>query len=408
MIPREVYPDVCVPPGGNCGTPFTSGGWVDPSCTNVFVDGQPTDSFVVLVETAERVALSHYSSNSGFSTWSTIANPVSSPSSADVDKPWIVRGASNELHAVYMQTAAGEKYNFGRSTDGGTTWTFQPVSVPGIGVGSTFCAQPTVLDGLGCYLTVTDPGPLQTRLVYYSDLTSAFELLRDAAGDPVTIPQNGIALVGSIAGGYWCSSVPWPVGVAGVGGLLSIFVLRPDVVVTGADTHDVNLYCYRIQNTGTGGAWQITATWQFRAPGGELPDISGNYPDQFCHAAVIDEMGRLHVVFYDNTSTIGSDGLLRGDYDAWHIVVPSPATTPPLAPQMLATNLRTLPASEDPPLLLANAYPSASPREYSGIDTYFDAELGKTVVWCLYVGTSTSDDDANKTVLFASRILLGL
>ncbi len=97
----------------------------------------------------------------------------------------------------------------------------------------------------------------------------------------------------------------------------------------------------------------------------------------------------------------------RGLYDVWHLIIPQPASAPPIAPYMLATNLRTAPASEDPPLVLATAFPNESPKEYSGIDTYFDASANKTVVWCLHAGTSTIDDDSNKTVLFGSRLLIG-
>jgi hypothetical protein len=223
-------------------------------------------------------------------------------------------------------------------------------------------------------------------------------------GAPISISHTNTLFSGLITGGYQCNPVPWIVGIQPtVEGPTSLFVVRPEVA---GDGDDLDLYCHRVQNVGAAGSWIVNATWECRAPNADLPDVNGCIADQFCQAAEIDRWGRLHILYYDNSSTMTVAGELTGDYDVWHLMVPNPTLAPPTSPYMMSTNLRITPAIEDPPLVAVNAQPGASPKEYSAIDSYYDSVGGKVVLWCLYAGTSISDEDSDKTVVFGTRITI--
>lgn len=410
-MPQAVYPLTCSSGSceeGGCGEQqtFTSG-WVDPSVVNIRQDGSPSALFLALTEVGERVAIARFTApETGFTPWCTINDPVTT--NPDVDKPWIVAGSDGEAYAVFMKTGGGNRYIFGRSSDSGISWAFQNLQVGTATPAGNFCAHPAVADSGGCYVAISESTGLESALVSivrFHDSTSTFEWLMASETSIFSIAQNNVQILNYVKGDYKSASVPYLTGSTIDSNTL--FLLRADTASVG--NSNVDVVRSRIQYSSTLGTWSETAAWQLRSPTGNDQDPDTVMPDQFCPASVIDQFGQLHIIFYDNASTRNAASQLTADYDVWHAVIPRPyASTSSQFGTVVYSNLRTSALPQQEPALTLSLLPTNgannTPREYPGISCYYDATLGRVVVWCAYVGTSSLDPDSDKTVLYGSRV----
>lgn len=161
----------------------------------------------------------------------------------------------------------------------------------------------------------------------------------------------------------------------------------------------MNVYLVRLVEQGS--AWSLNTLPIYTEA------IQVNAPfraDQFCPVIHVDDVGRIHVLYYDNRPSTGNDGF-GAQFDAWY------ALSIDHGASFTTYNLRTN-SSASPALdlgLQGTQVPANwSPREYNGLASHTEGDT--TRVWMIYTGTcldsGTQDQDGHRTVLFGQQIVV--
>jgi hypothetical protein len=307
-----------------------------------------------------------------------------------VDKPWLERGehqgARQELYLTYLKTAMqGGSGRFGRSPNGGQSW------VTGSAPGGKFCNHASVASPNGAPLYVAHVFGLGWSVgegVDQSDGGLQFTPLVDSNGAAIKITpattSGGNILDSKIPGPSATKRVPYV--AADPSNPDRVYVVYYDNPGGG---DDVDVMCARADRNPATGTWVLT---QHVRVNDDTPGSDDK--DQFCPAAVVDDQGRVHVVFYDDRNYDQSDGEAQALFDAYYAYSTDGGTT--------FTNIRLTPAPYEPALdyhLINDPHGnSIVPGEYPGI-----AYWGGTVLVTL-AGTWSSSPVPNKGVIWGASI----
>jgi len=163
------------------------------------------------------------------------------------------------------------------------------------------------------------------------------------------------------------------------------YVVGHETRTSGPGDGDVNVYIKKITRQGPG-------CWIAGKPVMVNDPVTGHEADQFLPAVAVDDRGWIHVVFYDDRNYRQEDRQTDPPprFDAYYAISRDQGKT--------FTNYN-LNGSFDHPALDFRLT-EKRPGEYIGIACHGN------VVWASYVGTSLSDGTNEKSVIYASRIVV--
>jgi len=122
--------------------------------------------------------------------------------------------------------------------------------------------------------------------------------------------------------------------------------------------------------------------------------------DQFLPSATIDDLGRVHVIYYENAGWSGC-GISTGlnDYDCYYCLLDSSGNL------LFKSNLRGCAQSVALDFDSVATASCWSPREYNGIQT---RRVNGTQIeaWMTYAGTSSEGPGRHPSLIYANRIIV--
>jgi hypothetical protein len=375
-----------------------------------------SDGFVIAAHDNGSIWVSHYTPGAGFDCTSPCTGaPAGNWRALGVapqghnHKPCIVAGAPNEFFIVCSH---GPPPNFivtemlyAHSTDGGCTWNGGIVSdAQGAPLIASFPTQSAVASDGRLYIGYTEPYTIHFAVGEKNGDLLTFHELLDEASQPVQVVWSYLEPdVPPIAlpSGTSMEVIRVPYLVADPTNSGRLYLLYHDS--ESADpAHpeylDTNVYCVTLRRSGANGPWHAGP----RVKVNTEVDAAGTSSDQWMPAATVDQLGRLHVIFYDNSSHGECGGAVPGTrYDVYYALSTDHGET------FKNFNLRT--CDERAPLdlgyaLQANQDPTWSPHMYNGIAS--TSTESETRVWATYTGVSSQDPGAIKSVIYASEITL--
>jgi hypothetical protein len=321
------------------------------------------------------------------------------PEMGIVDKPWIIAGSptlpgGQEYYIVYGLTG---KYYL-HSTNGGESWHQGPISVDGQNIDGAWGAQPAVHSGGALY--VACPSGSRDTIRFFrgedqADGTVTFSrLLQGTDPDvPLTIPIRDPDCRFQIPGAFPLHSLMFlPYLVADPSDSDNLYVTYQDV--DASNSGDVNVYLRKL--TKTGNIWTLGPE---RKVNNDVDPQGQN--DQFMPVLGVDDVGRLHVLFYDDRrhEQDDTDGLAMCDaYYAYSVNEGAQWTN-----RYLYLDDENDP--NDPPTLFRQSSEGghrANPREYNGITWYRYADGIK--IFTAYTGTDEEDPDSNDGTIWSSVV----
>ena len=168
-----------------------------------------------------------------------------------------------------------------------------------------------------------------------------------------------------------------------------VYVFYQDLARSDPSQSDMNVYCVRLDNHGSG-AW--TAEPAVRVNDDAV--VMAPFPDQFTPSAVVDTLGRVHVIFYDNrlACTGSCDSIM---YDEFYAVSRDHGAT------FANYNLRD--AATQPTFPVNCIGGGFDPHEYNGI-AFYDTPTA-TELWMTYQGV-ISESGASHTAILLSTLSL--
>jgi hypothetical protein len=373
------------------------------------------ESFLIAAQFNGGLFVSHYTPGFGFDCTSPCTGapsgnwtPLGVAPQGHNYKPWVVAGEPNEFYVVSSHAPPPfivTQMLYARSTDGGCSWHGGVISdAQGDPIISSFPVQPAMASDGRLYIARNLPYSLLFAIGEKSgDLVSFSEML-DENGFPVQIVWSflepdypPIAL----PNGSSMEVIRAPYLIADPTNPGRLYVLYHDSA--SADTQspgydDLNVYLVTLRRDGANGAWHVSPRVRINTG----IDEPGAHSDQWMPVGAVDRFGRLHVIFYDNSS--------HGECGA-----PPPAHRYDVIYALSTdhgasfTNYNTRTCDQRVPLdldyaLQQNHDPLWSPHEYNGLAVASTDD--ETTVWATYAGVSSQDPDAIKTVIFASKITL--
>jgi hypothetical protein len=308
-----------------------------------------------------------------------------------LDKTWIMRGQNDAWRQEFYVTChvfAGPS-KWGRTLDGGKTWTQGDLPVSSVFGISPSVALPTSSSPL--YAAWTDPGsPATYEFLVGTDNGTLvdFVSLPTPAGTPINIPQTCDPNCNGDAPG------PFPVRPSphlqadptNVDRLYLVYMGRNPL-----DPADLDIFCVRIERS--------AGTWTAGAPVRVNDDVNplGEHSDQILPDLAVDAAGRLHVVFYDDRNYAQQDTWQDAKYDVYYAYSLDAGQT--------FTNIKLAadPNSPNPnqPALdhSLTSVADVVPKEYPGISTFGNE------VWISFAGTYDLDTTIDKSVIWATQII---
>jgi len=326
------------------------------------------------------------------------------------DKPYLVAGeqtpSGQEFYIVYMLSDFGSvNYKYLRSIDGGLNWSGGLIEVGTEPVSGIFPAQPAVSGADPLYvayiqsviggtdrirfLVGTDvDGPSNEPLVEFSQIVGATQMLGPVV-PPLTVPLNRRAagFGFKLPGGFQPKRIPQL--AADPTDPNTLYLVYHDVVSEGSSDSDI---FFRKLTRMTFNSW--LAGPQIRVNDDPVLPES----DQFMPSIVVDNQGRIHVVFFDDRRFDQDDTDSTAKFDAFYAWSEDGGQTWNNQRLFLDPN-----DPQDPAALDLSVAPIGYPvREYIGI-TFFE-DVGGTHVMTAYHGTDPNEQDSDKSVIWSSRI----
>lgn len=330
-------------------------------------------------------------------TWKPV---VCDPQLGAVDKPWIVAGCQGvppglENMEYYIVCGLVSKYYL-HSTNGGQSWRAGGITVDGSNIEGAWGAQPAVHADGPLYVAYITAGHI--RFVVGEDQpdgTVSFAYLLQSADPavPVSIPLREDRVYDELPGAFSqrvAARIPYL--AVDPSEPTRLYVAYHDVDEN--DDTDVNIYLNRL--TKSGDVWSVTDQIKVNNDDTEFES------DQFMPMLTVDDVGRLHVIFYDdrrfNVLSDQVDGAANADFDVYYAFSENQGQAWGNERLFLVEN-----EAEDPPALLRRqGIHIGNPREYNGIAWYrYDSGVR---VFTAYTGTDDDDPDPDDGTIWSSAI----
>jgi hypothetical protein len=383
-----------------------------------------TGGFMVAAKTTGKIVSCRFEPdpNTGDLTplgWEELPHPPPFPP----DKPWIVAGDPNlptgqEYYIVYM--IGYNEYAYFRSVDGGAHWARESVKVGEDEVQGQWCAQPAVHGDRSLHVAYVMPSGQEIRFlqgedvdgdpndpnydpndpdyvgVSFSYMCGVWTPLRGPMPPvrvPVRVSLNTDDCADYLPGNFESKRVPYV--AADPSNPNRLYIVYHDTASddpNDAGYQDVNVYLQKL--TKSGSDWILDSRQQINN------DNTPFESDQFMPSVVVDDLGYIHVIFYDDRNYNEDSDQEDNQTD------PPPkfdvfyAWSEDEGENWTNRELHAPEGYEEPAMDFAHG--GAVMREYIGIAWYGDEEVSH--VWTAFNGTSQYEAPNNKGLIWSSFI----
>ena len=416
-------------------------GGADSACDPSVVYDPTHDEFFVLARSGSKIRLAKLASGATqFTLWTNIVDPQG-PFQPRNDKPWLLRGELTAFGREYYATYWNEGgFWYLRSTDSGQTWKGDQILIDGQQVlGWPIAMQPTVFDARALFAVYVKEQDgidgAELRFVRGTDDSDdpnapyvSFQELRlppPPGLGPIPPDEDGGPLVVNLKRGYvnfppvafqapgtfQIQTVPWL--VADPTSASRLYLVYQDTATSDPNDADVNVYCQVLaKNSAT--QWTVGSRVQVNDA---LATVSES--DQFLPVPYVDDVGTLHVIYYDDRRFTDPNDPNAPPSDAQP---DGSATAFPKFDVYYAFSTNNGLTFEEGQLLFGNP-PLVQPNEavlsLAVLDGWPFGKIGEYVgmagfgddIWTAYTGSSryelTFNPDSNPNVIWSSRIDLG-